>query len=244
MNKFFSILLVTFFIFGIVVSSGLQASVNKLCDESIEKVAYSTSVPKHVLYKIARLESGRRYKGDYVSWPWSLNNAGKGYVLDTKTEALNKLSSLMKRGKKNIDVGCMQLNLRWHARYFDSIEEMMSPDENVAYAAKFLQQLFKETGTWEKSVKFYHSRNSKFSDVYYAKFQKMPIPNLVKSDKLVSLKKFESSTGKPKAKKDILNQPLFWVKPTGSMVNFGPQIAGEPAFADLRDFKMPPLFKM
>ena len=244
MNKFLSILFVMFFIFGVVVSSGLQASVNKLCDESIEKAAYSTSVPKHVLYKIARLESGRRYKGDYVSWPWSLNNAGKGYVLDTKTEALNKLGSLMARGKKNIDVGCMQLNLRWHARYFDSIEEMMSPDENVAYAAKFLQQLFKETGTWEKSIKFYHSRNSKFNDVYYAKYQKVPIPTVVPSSKLASVKEFQNLAGKLMSKKDIPTKPLFWVKPTGSMVNFGPQKSGEPAFADLRDFKMPPLFKM
>lgn len=244
MNLKLSALLTTATLFWIGASATVHASVTKLCDASIESVAQTTSVPKEVLYKIVRLESGRRVKGEHISWPWSLNNAGKGYFLETKTEALNKLGDLIALGKKNIDVGCMQLNLRWHSRYFDSLEEMVSPAENVSYAAKFLEQLYKETGSWEKAVRFYHSRNSKHNEIYYAKYQKMPIPEGLQRAEIVSapqIAKLASEVVKPT---DAVNSSLFWLTPKGSMIDFVPNSGGGPAFADLRDFKVPPLFKM
>ena len=234
----------TLVLFWTATSSIVTASVTDLCDASIESVAHTTSVPKEVLYKIARLESGRRFKGEHISWPWSLNNAGKGYFLDTETAALNKLGKLIALGEKNIDVGCMQLNLRWHARYFDSLEQMMSPIENVSYAAKFLQELYDETGAWEKAVKFYHSRNSKYNNVYYSKYQKMPIPNGSQSSEKVSTPQVANLMPEFLTQTNVVNRSLFWIAPKGSMIDFGSKKAGEPAFADLRDFKVPPLFKM
>jgi hypothetical protein len=43
---------------------------------------------------------------------------------------------------------------------------------------------------------------------------------------------------------NVVNRSLFWIAPKGSMIDFGSKKADEPAFADLRDFKVPPLFKM
>ena len=65
----------------------------------------------------------------------------------------------------------MQLNIKWHADFFHSPEQMINPLDNVRYAARYLEQLYKETGSWETAVKFYHSRNSKFNTVYYAKYK-------------------------------------------------------------------------
>jgi hypothetical protein len=244
MNIKLPALLTTAALFWIGTSAIIYASVTELCDSSIESVAQTTSVPKEVLYKIARLETGRRVKGEHVSWPWSLNNAGKGYFLETKTAALNKLGDLIALGEKNVDVGCMQLNLRWHARYFDSLEEMVSPTENVSYAAKFLEQLYKETGSWEKAVKFYHSRNSKYNNVYYAKYQKMPVPKGLQIAELFPAPKIAKLAPEGSNPTDVVNRSLFWLTPKGSMIYFGPNSAEGPAFADLRDFKVPPLFKM
>ena len=244
MSKNFLALSTIMFLLWIGSSSTSKALVNEICDGSIEAVSKETSVPKKVLYKIARLESGRHFKGEHVSWPWSLNNAGKGYFFETKNAALSKLGKLIARDEKNIDLGCMQLNLRWHARFFDSLEEMISPVKNVSYAAKFLEQLYTETGSWEDAVKFYHSRNSKYNTTYYAKYQKMPIPYDSQSYEIFPVPKIANFASEFATQSYNENASLFWVKPQGSIVDFRPNKAGVSAFNDLRDFKMPPLFKM
>ena len=244
MNIKIKVLLATVLLFWMATNATPSEPVTTVCDDSIDSVAQTTLVPKKVLYKIARLESGRRFKGEHVSWPWSLNNSGTSYFLDTKTAALNKLGNLIALGEKNVDVGCMQLNLRWHARHFDSLEEMISPIDNVSYAAKFLQQLYKETGTWEKAVKFYHSRNSKYNNLYYAKYQKMPVPNGSKSSEIISAPRAENWALGFASQTDVANNSLFWLVPKGSMIDLGVNEDDTPAFTDLRDFKVPPLFKM
>ena len=70
----------------------------RLCDQSIEKVTRSTFVPKSILLKIARLESGRRVQDQMVSWPWTLNNSGAGYFFASKSGASKKLQKLMAAG--------------------------------------------------------------------------------------------------------------------------------------------------
>ena len=110
-----------FFCAMVIGSLGLasfaEGSDSQLCDQSIEIVAQNSFVPREIIYKIARLESGRHVNGRHVSWPWSINNGGKGYFLNDSTTALSTLSSLRAQGKTNIDVGCMQLNIRWHADF-------------------------------------------------------------------------------------------------------------------------------
>ena len=44
-------------------------------------------------------------------------------------------------GVTNIDVGCMQLNYRWHNKFFSNLSEMINPIKNVDYGAK----VFKKT---------------------------------------------------------------------------------------------------
>ena len=49
---------------------------------------------------------------------------------------------------------------------------MMDPYRNIRYAARYLEELYQETGTWEKAVRYYHSRNSKYHNIYFCKIQK------------------------------------------------------------------------
>jgi hypothetical protein len=63
----------------------------------------------------------------------------------------------------------MQLNYRWHSKFFNNLNDMMSPEKNVDYSARFLKKLHKRHGSWEKAVKYYHSSKSKFNVKYYKK---------------------------------------------------------------------------
>ena len=55
-----------------------------VCDQKIVEVARDTSVPAEILYRIARLETGRTVDGEYISWPWALNNGGAAYFMESK----------------------------------------------------------------------------------------------------------------------------------------------------------------
>ena len=235
-----------FFCAMVIGSLGLasfaEGSDSQLCDQSIEIVAQNSFVPREIIYKIARLESGRHVNGRHVSWPWSINNGGKGYFLKDSTTAISMLSSLVAQGKTNIDVGCMQLNIRWHAEFFDGFRQMMNPSDNVRYAARYLEQLYKETGSWEKAVKFYHSRNAKFNSVYYAKYKKIKSPDTGTSFSSLgpsqTTKSFQDSTTQS------LSTSLFWTSSTGIFLQIGDQNGSSQAFADIRNFRVPPLLKM
>ena len=237
-RNFFCALIIGF----LSLASFAEGSDSRLCDESIEIVAASSFVPREVLYKIARLESGRHMDGRHVSWPWSLNNGGKGYFLKDSATALSTLSSMRAKGKTNIDVGCMQLNIRWHADFFDSLQQMMNPLDNVRYAASYLEKLYKETGSWEKTIKFYHSRNAKFNSVYYAKYKKIKSPDA--GTVLASLRSNKTGTSFKNATIQSSNTSLFWTSSTGVFLQFGDQNESSKAFSDIRNFSVPPLLKM
>ena len=57
----------------------------------------------------------------------------------------------------NLDVGCMQINIKWHKNNFKKIIDMFAVEPNVSYAASFLLQLKNKHGSWDKAIKHYHS---------------------------------------------------------------------------------------
>ena len=223
---------------------------SSICDESIARAAQESTVPRAVLMKIARLESGRKVNKKFVSWPWTLNNGGRGYFLNSKADALDLLTKLSNSGKTNVDVGCMQLNIKWHAKYFSNFSEMISPAHNTLYAAKYLEQLYKETGSWMKAVKYYHSRNPKYNERYYAKFSELPNfdtiamihtkpsrrPMLIPPLAPERAPEMPSVFGAARAK-----SVLFWTVPQGPLVLTAQLDLSQPAFTDLRKFKGKPL---
>lgn len=241
MKLLYSTLCLIFTLLALSTFAVAQTHEMQLCDRSIETVSKSTFVPHSVLIKIARLESGRSIQNQTVSWPWTLNNAGKGYYFGSKSATLEKLRKLMAAGKKNIDVGCMQLNIRWHSRYFADMSAMLSPFENVSYAAKYLEQLYNETGSWEKAIKYYHSRNPKFNSVYYAKFSSMAEPDLGELSKpLLASAALNTRPLAMVQPSSSLKGSLIWVEPQGSLLFAGAALS-KPAFADIREFRVAPL---
>lgn len=51
----------------------------------------------------------------------------------------------------------MQINLAYHGDAFDSVEDALDPETNVAYGAKFLRNLYDQKGDWIKAAMAYHS---------------------------------------------------------------------------------------
>lgn len=120
-------------------------------------------------------ESGRWHKGEQanIAWPWTVTSEGAGKFFDTKAEAVAEVEFLMTRGVRNIDVGCMQINLKAHADSFETIEAAFDPAANVAYGAKYLKTMHRRTGDWLKAAGGYHSMTPHLSARYRAKVSRI-----------------------------------------------------------------------
>lgn len=115
-------------------------------------------LPDGLLPAISLVESGRSDgEGGIAPWPWTLNEGGKGMYFDSREAALDYLKAALERGVTNIDIGCMQLNWKWHSGGFASVEDMIDPVGNTRYAARFVVELQQRLGSWETAAAAYHS---------------------------------------------------------------------------------------
>jgi hypothetical protein len=137
------------------------------CLGLIKNAEKSQSIPEGLLKAIGFTESGRvTGDGRRVPWPWTVNADGQGYYFETKKEAIAFVQELQARGVSVIDVGCMQVDLYYHPDAFASLDAAFDPATNVAYAAKFLNELKSETGDWGIATQYYHSRNASLGQAY------------------------------------------------------------------------------
>lgn len=150
-------------VLAIVAASVAQAAPQ--CAEIAERAGRRAGVPSGLMSAIALVETGRNGN----SWPWTLNEGGKGMHFDHKDEALTYLRDAIARGVTNIDIGCMQLNWRWHSAGFKSAADILDPDQNATYAALFLIELKKRLGSWEAATAHYHSADPTRGDAYLQK---------------------------------------------------------------------------
>jgi Transglycosylase SLT domain len=63
-------------------------------------------------------------------------------------------------------VGCLQVNLMHHPEAFATLDEAFDPAANVAYAARFLHELFAESQDWAQAAAAYHSRRTDLGIAY------------------------------------------------------------------------------
>ena len=169
---FITSFLYVFFAIGLGWSVDLTNKPN--CEKIANRIESETNLPIHLLSSISRVEAGRKLSsGEVKGWPWSINHAGKGLYFETKKGALKYLKNAVSNGSKNIDVGCMQLNYRWHKGAFSSLDDMFDPEKNIQYAAKFVKELYGRHQNWEDVIKHYHSNKKKFNVPYYQKVSKV-----------------------------------------------------------------------
>ncbi len=140
-----------------------------LCENTIESVEIQTEIPKGLLLGIGKAEAIRKTKNKFVIWPWTINHAGKSMFFDTKKQMRNYVFKNLKRNDLNMDVGCMQINIKWHKNNFKKISDMFEVNPNISYAASFLQQLKNKHGSWDNAIKHYHSSDPKKNKPYLIK---------------------------------------------------------------------------
>lgn len=132
-----------------------------VCAQATRKVEKATGLPRMLLTAISLVETGKwdRTTGENVAWPWTVNTRGKSRYYKSKELAIAAVRRFQAQGTRSIDVGCMQVNLRFHPNAFASLDQAFDPLANVTYAAAFLTELREKGRSWTVAIGHYHSRN-------------------------------------------------------------------------------------
>ncbi|MEM8791479.1 MAG: lytic transglycosylase domain-containing protein [Pseudomonadota bacterium] len=154
-------------------SQGDRRPTAAICDAAARAASARHGVPLEVLRALTRTETGRPVNGTLQPWPWTLNMEGAGHWFKTRGEALKFALTRHAKGARSFDVGCFQINFRWHGQAFDSIETMFDQTLNADYAARFLKALKAEGGDWTTAVGKYHSRTPELALKYTARFERI-----------------------------------------------------------------------
>lgn len=172
-----------------LVSPSLAAvnatSIANICETAAHVASLESDVPLDVLRSISLTETGRKRKDTFQPWPWTVNMEGVGKWFDNLDAARHYVGKHHSRGARSFDVGCFQINYRWHGHHFESVDAMFDPLTNARYAARFLSELYAEFGDWSIAAGAYHSRSPKYANKYRTRFDhirgnlsKSPIPDL------------------------------------------------------------------
>ena len=143
-----------------------------VCAAAAREAAQASGVPLPVLLAISLTESGRKRGNTFAAWPWVMNIAGKGVWFESRAAALSHAQATLAGGETSFDMGCFQINYRWHGEHFTSLGHMLEPRANAQYAARFLTELYAETGNWTTAVGHYHSRTPVHAERYRKVFHR------------------------------------------------------------------------
>lgn len=146
-----------------------------ICESATHHMEQVEDIPTHLLTAISLAETGRwdRKNEANFAWPWTVTAEGKGQYYPSKAVAIAAVKQLKARGVRNIDVGCMQVNLRYHPDAFGNLEQAFDPTINIAYATDFLHKQYQATGSWTDAAAAYHSLTPKHNRTYKMKVLKL-----------------------------------------------------------------------
>lgn len=171
------------------VGPALAAADHLVCGQETARQETAAGIPRRLLHAISLVESGRWDPERRVSfaWPWTVTAEGEGRFLPTKRAAIEEVRRLQADGVRNIDVGCMQVNLQAHPDAFASLDEAFEPATNVAYAARFLVDLYRDAGNWPTAGAYYHSQTPELANPYRARLMTIWTQALGHSDAMLQL---------------------------------------------------------
>jgi hypothetical protein len=145
------------------------------------RAAAAAGVAPSVLYGIACQETHARWRdGSDRPWPWTLTvnrgvqagEAGGSAVragprrFNSRVDAEQALSAYLASGVRDIDVGLMQINLRWHGRRVDNPLRLLDPRTSLAVAASVLREASAGAVGLRQAVGRYHSRQAARGQAY------------------------------------------------------------------------------
>ena len=147
------------------------AEKSEICRHAIGRTEHAFRLPVGILQAIALAESGR-WDGrtrEKFAWPWTVTAHGRGTFYPDRAAAIAAVRTLKRDGVKNIDVGCMQINLMHHPDAFASLDEAFDPIANSRYAARLFTRLRKANRSLTRAIAHYHSTTRKLNIPYTRK---------------------------------------------------------------------------
>lgn len=150
--------------FLLAVSTIVRAE--SLSTEDFAVIETQAGIPDKVLYSLALTESGRNGK----PWPWTINYAGKSFYFSDREALHDAMQLLIANGKRNFDVGPMQIHWRYHSGLFQSTWAATDPLTNMMAGAQILLDRYNEYGNWVKAIAAYHSKTEHLGRIYLTNF--------------------------------------------------------------------------
>lgn len=182
-NKFFILLISVLILFSNAIYANEDSDIlpvkqqlhdSSVCSAAAQQAGTEYGVNFDLLQTIAVVESGKwdNLQNRFVAWPWTVNIKGKGHYFASKEEAVKAVKEAQAQGITSIDVGCMQINMKFHGKAFSSVEDALDPLKNVQYSAKFLRSLYNSSGRdWKTAARRYHSGNPKEGQIYTTRLE-------------------------------------------------------------------------
>ncbi|PWC38012.1 transglycosylase [Azospirillum sp. TSO35-2] len=137
------------------------------CIAAILDAEKTAGITDHLLLAMGFTESGRRTEDRlFTAWPWTVNTEGQSHYFATRDDAIAFVRATQARGVSSIDVGCLQVNLRWHPDAFPDLATAFDPVANARYAAGFLSALRRDHGSLDTAIARYHSAQSERGEAY------------------------------------------------------------------------------
>ena len=175
-------ILAALFVFGAKAHADEGAAI---CAKAALQAEKKHALPEGVLAAISIVETTKTKLEDAKAWPWTINLDGRGYWFKSRAAAQTFAAAKTKAGKKSMDIGCFQINTKWHGRSFNSTAAMFDPAISADYAARFLKDLYAQMGSWQKAVSAYHSRKKEKGEHYRKKVMRAHAALTAKKQKSV-----------------------------------------------------------
>ncbi len=140
---------------ALVLGHGAPASASQALPPLYTQIAAQYAIPEHLLYAVASQESSR--PGYSHPWPWTANIGGDAHYYSNRAALYQSLRAYLKTGKRNFDVGLMQINWRYNAHLFNhDLWLSTNPIANLRAGARLLHALKQHYGSFERAVGVYH----------------------------------------------------------------------------------------
>lgn len=153
--------------------SGPATAEAALCERAARQAAAETGVPADLMLAIALVETGQTRAGRFGPWPWTANLEGEGHRFDSPAALAAFAEGAVAAGRTSLDIGCFQINWRWHGAGFRRPADLVDPLTGARHAAAFLLRLVDELGSWDRAIGAYHSRDPERAARYAARVRRL-----------------------------------------------------------------------
>lgn len=133
-----------------------------MCGRYIKEISTHLKVIPEIIWAVTGTESN--YRG--APWPWSANLQGKSYYFKSEKALKDFINSLSSNEKENLDVGCMQLNYRYHGWKFKDVQEMTDPQRNMVLGTMYLYELYLREKIHQLSIKQKNPKKKMLNDLH------------------------------------------------------------------------------